>query len=58
MKKNPETPESPQRAYRPKSILDPNFKYVPAAQTDITQIWRKHGWKPIERAEKPYEGRP
>jgi hypothetical protein len=29
-----------------KSILDKDFVYTNAAQTDITQVWRKHGWKP------------
>ena len=38
------------------SILNKDFKYVPAAATDITQTWRKFGWKPIERKEKHYEG--
>lgn len=27
-------------------ILDPNFKYIPAASTSIQDTWRKHGWKP------------
>lgn len=55
MKKKPEP--TTQKMCRPKSILDPNFKYVTAAATDITQTWRRYGWKPIERMEKHYEGR-
>lgn len=27
-------------------ILDPDFKYVPAAATDIQATWRKFGWRP------------
>jgi hypothetical protein len=26
------------------SLLDPRFKYVPAASTDITATWRRHGF--------------
>jgi hypothetical protein len=28
----------------PKSILDPQFKYYPAAATDVQRTWRKYGW--------------
>ena len=27
-------------------ILDPKFKYVSAAATDIQATWRKFGWRP------------
>lgn len=27
-------------------ITDPNFVWVPSAQTDVTRTWRKHGWVP------------
>jgi hypothetical protein len=53
MKKTNETNDK--TAFRPQGILDPNFKYVVSAKTDITQTWRKHGWTPIERTEKYYE---
>jgi hypothetical protein len=36
-------------AYRPKSILDPAFKYIPSASTDVQATWIKFGWKPPER---------
>jgi hypothetical protein len=28
------------------TLLDPEFKYNPAAQTDVQRTWRKHGWTP------------
>lgn len=28
-------------------ILDPKFKYVSAAATDIQATWRKFGWRPL-----------
>jgi hypothetical protein len=47
--------EQTRQPVKPVGILDPNFKYVPAAATDVTQTWRRFGWTPIENKEKHYE---
>ena len=44
-----------EKKVKPSSILNPDYKYVPAAATDITQTWRRFGWKPIEDKRKHYE---
>ncbi len=34
------------------SLLDAEFKYTPAAQTDITHTWRRFGYTPTTEAER------
>jgi len=45
-----------EKVVKPQSLLNPDFKYVSAAATDITQTWRRFGWKPIEKRGRNYEG--
>jgi hypothetical protein len=33
-------------------LLDPRFKYVPAARTDVAATWRKFGFKPTTDADR------
>ena len=43
------------------SLLDPRFKYVPAASTDVAGTWRRFGFKPVtdeERRARLLRGRP
>lgn len=49
-----EKKEMTQQANQKSRILDPNFKYVPAAATDVRQTWRRFGWTPIESPGKHY----
>ena len=30
-------------------LTDPEFKYIPQAQTDVQATWKKFGWVPPER---------
>lgn len=39
----------PTTVCRPKSILDPAFKYTPSAATDVQATWAKFGWTPPVR---------
>lgn len=33
-------------------LLDPRFKYIPAARTDVTATWRRFGFRPTTDAER------
>lgn len=33
-------------------LLDPAFKYTPAAAQSVMETWRKAGWKPTTQAER------
>lgn len=35
-----------------KSILDGSFKYVPSSGTDLSETFRKNGFKPTTQAER------
>jgi hypothetical protein len=33
-------------------LLDPRFKYIPAARTDVTATWRRFGFRPTTEADR------
>ena len=35
--------------------LDPDWKYIPAAATDVRKTWLRFGWKPINEQYIPSE---
>jgi len=34
------------------TLLDPRFRYVPAAETDVTSTWRRFGFDAGKNAER------
>lgn len=36
----------------PRTTLLQGANYTPAAVTDITETWRKHGWVPLNEVKK------
>ena len=38
------------------SILDPSFRYVPAAATSVADTWRRFGWRPTTDEEQKSRG--
>jgi hypothetical protein len=52
-----QTEHRAQTEVRPQTLLNKDFKYVPASATDVTQTWKKFGWQPIENKEKHYENK-
>ena len=33
-------------------LLDPRFRYVPAAKTDVLATWRRFGFRPVTDSER------
>lgn len=38
-------------------LLDPTFKYINAAATDVQSTWRKFGWTPPSAVKERHEAR-
>jgi hypothetical protein len=34
------------------NLLDPRFKYIPAAATDVAGTWRRFGFRPVTDEER------
>jgi hypothetical protein len=54
MKTDKKTKAEKQKIIPANNILNNDFIYVPSAKTDVTQTWKKYGWKPIENRELFY----
>jgi hypothetical protein len=33
-------------------LLDPRFRYIPAARTDVSATWRRFGFRPTTESER------
>ena len=44
-------PRSMTRLEPIKGLLDPSFKYIPSASTDVRATWIKFGWVPPVHSE-------
>lgn len=47
--------DAPKIVFPTVPVTSPDFEYRNAAQTDVTQTWRKFGWLPKAEADQPAE---
>ena len=44
--------QKPKMAIPSQRVTDPDFKYIPQAQTNVQETWKRFGWVPPSEQKK------